>query len=98
MLLKDTITGLDASWNSGIATLRLQEAGGILCDNGQLIRALDAAFDIIRDGHCVDVSNMIGQEIYYKLDDLGLGMLEYFVPVDEVSEEDLEEIERDLES
>jgi hypothetical protein len=90
MLLRDTITGLDASWNSGIAFLHLQEAGGA-ANNGQLIRSLDQAYGIIRDGHTVDVAPLIGQEIYYHM--TSYGVLDFFVPVDRITDEELAEIE-----
>lgn len=94
MLLRDTITGLDASWNSRIAFLHLQDAGGIAADNGQLIRSLDAAYGIIRDGHTVDVAPLIGQEIYYHM--TSYGVLDFFVPVDRITDEELAEIEASI--
>ena len=71
-----TIKGLKASWGSGIATLVIEgpngEPGMLHADNGPLIRALDACFGCIAPGHSVDVSKIVGQEIEYELDDMGL--------------------------
>ena len=72
------ITDFRASFGSGIATL-LVDGRAIYCDNGVTVRALDACFGCIADGHTVDVSQLIGQQIAYQVDDLG--MLTSFAPI-----------------
>jgi len=86
-MARATIKGLRASWGSwgsGIATLVVEDHNGELgvlhADDGPLIRALDACFGCIVPGHGVDVSRVVGQEIEYELDDLGL-CLTGFQPV-----------------
>ena len=73
-----TITGFRRSWANGIATL-LVDGRAIYCDNAPTVRALDACFGCIADGHTIDVSLLIGQQIAYQVDDLG--MLTSFAPI-----------------
>lgn len=79
---RGVIQGMHGSWGSGIATLMIS-GRPVHCDNGATVRALDAAFgDVITDGHCFDVSKIVGKEIYYSMDDMGL-ILECFTPADD---------------
>ena len=82
--MRATIKGLRASWGSGLATLVVEDPNGeqgvLHADNGSLIRALDACFGCIAPGHTVDVSKIVGQEIEYELDEMGL-CLAGFEPV-----------------
>ncbi len=52
------IVGLSGSWGSGLAILDVKHPDGkvaqLYADNGPLIRALDAAFGCITEGHAFD--------------------------------------------
>jgi benzoyl-CoA reductase/2-hydroxyglutaryl-CoA dehydratase subunit BcrC/BadD/HgdB len=79
--LRGTITGFQGSWMSGIANLMI-DGVPVLCDNGPTVRALEAAFgNVIDNAHCVNQEAIIGKEIYYSED--FMGMLEGFTPVEE---------------
>ena len=79
---RGTITGFRGSWMSGIGYL-LVDGVGVACENAPTVRALDACFgDVIAEGHTVSQEAIIGKEIYYSMDDMGL-VLGGFTPVDE---------------
>lgn len=79
---------------SGLATL--EEEGirvAVPCDNGVTVRELDSAFGgVIQPGHRVDVSAIVGQEIYWTFDEFGL-ILGGFCPVEQASLELMEAYE-----
>ena len=78
------IVSFAGSWGSGIAQLTIETPDGmvkaILCDNAPTGRALDAMFDCIGSGHCIDNSKIKGQKIQYTINEFGLlnqlGLLE----------------------
>ena len=85
---RGTIAGLRCSWASGLAFLLLGPGSApdahdvIPCDNGPTVRALDACFgDVITPDHGVDPGPIVGQDIVYAVDELGL--LYGFSPADE---------------
>lgn len=88
---KGKIIGFRGSWQSGLATLIIDDADyGIVhipCDNAPTVRALEGAFgDVIGEGHTVkEDGGYVGQEIYYSVD--FVGVLEAFTPVEEAQEE-----------
>ena len=73
---KGKIIGFKGSWGSGIAFLLIEDQDGmadrIPCDNAPTGRALDAMFNCIGEGHCIDNSKIEGQEIRYLVDEIGL--------------------------
>lgn len=78
---RGVIEEFEGSYGSGIATL-VVSGERLLVDNGQTVRALDAAFGgVIGPGHTVNTSAIIGKEIDYYTD--GLGMMVSFSPVEE---------------
>ena len=80
---RGTITGFSGHWLSGIGYL-LVDGVGVPCENAPTVRALDACFgDVIAEGHTVSQETIVGKEIYYSMDDLGL-VLGGFTPVDEL--------------
>jgi hypothetical protein len=77
--VRGTITGWGSSWLSGLGWL-LIDGRQVACNNTQTVRALDACFgNVITEDHQVNQEAIVGKEIYYGLDDLGL--LVGFVPV-----------------
>ena len=79
---RGTITGFQGTWGSGLGCL-LVDYVRVLCENAPTVRALEGAFgDVIAPGHTVNQEAIIGREIYYSMDDLGL-VLGGFTPVDE---------------
>jgi hypothetical protein len=90
-ILKGTITAFGGSWGSGLGFLAI-DGIGIPCDNAPTVRALEGAFgDVIAPNHSVNQAAIIGKEIYYSVDDIGV--LDGFTPVDEASEELVEAYE-----
>ena len=84
---RGTITGFSGHWLSGIGYL-LVDGVGVPCENAPTVRALEGAFgDVIAEGHTVDQEAIIGRQIYYSMDDLGL-VLGGFTPVDGPEMED----------
>ena len=76
---RDQIAGFHGSWGSGLASLTFESGRSVMCENGQTVRALDACFgDVITEGHCVDQQAIIGKDIVWSMDDLGI--LEGFTP------------------
>lgn len=97
MLEKGTIKDFNGNWGSGIATLIILDSKGhiqnIHCENPTTVRALESAFgNVITEGHTVNCNSFIGKEIYFSVDNIGL--LEVFTPVEEASEEFVEEFEK----
>jgi len=97
MVKKGVIRGFSGSWHSGIASLTVEHEDGtvvdIPCDNAYTVRALDAAFgDVITAGHSVNQESIVGEEIYYSYDEMGL-LLGGFTPASEASPELLEHYE-----
>ncbi len=92
-LYQGTITGFMGSWGSGIANL-LIDGLPVLCENAPIVRALESAFgNVIGNNHCVNQDAIIGQEIVYCTD--SMGVLEGFIPIEdyigeEISPEGLE--------
>ena len=81
-----TILGLYGSWISGLATLTVQKDDGsldmVFCDNGQTVRAFDAAFgDVIGEAHTINNKALEGKRISYSKD--FVGVLEGFTPLEE---------------
>lgn len=84
---RGTITGFRGSWGSGLGYLLIDDVA-VPCDNAPTVRALDACFgDVIAEGHTVNQEAIIGKEIYYSMDDMGL-VLGGFTPVDGPEMED----------
>ena len=82
ILHRGIIEGFSGSWGSGLGYL-IVSGRAIPVDNGATVRALDAAFgNVIAEGHTVDQSAFVGQDIVYAMDEFGLVMAG-FVPVDE---------------
>jgi hypothetical protein len=95
---KGKIKDFRGTWGSGLATLVIEDEGGLIhnvsCENAPTVRALEAAFgNIITEGHTVDVSNMKDRVIYYEMTDWGT--LEGFVPEEEAPIELIEAYEKD---
>lgn len=70
-----TIVGVEAS--GGIITLTLKNKDGskttVHADNGPLVRALNEAFPgFIVPGHRFDSERVVGEQIEYEVDDLGM--------------------------
>ena len=79
---RGVIRGFRGSWMSGLGYL-LIDGVGVPCENAPTVRALDACFgDVIAPGHTVSQEAIIGREIYYSMDEMGL-VLGGFTPVDE---------------
>ena len=79
---RGTITGFSGHWLSGIGYL-LVDGVAVPCENAPTVRALEGAFgDVIAEGHTVSQETIVGKEIYYSMDDMGL-VLDGFTPVDE---------------
>lgn len=75
------ITGFRGNWASGLGFLFV-DGVPVVCENAQTVRCLDGAFgDVIAAGHTVNQEAIVGQEIIYTTDHLG--MLEAFTPIDE---------------
>jgi hypothetical protein len=67
-----TIKGFKGSWDSGIASLTVEQKDGtktIYCDNAPTVRALDALFGNVIDGHSVNLEAILGRKIRYALDE-----------------------------
>ena len=77
---RNIIARFSGSWLSGIATLHFQDGSMVHGDSGPLGRALDAAFDCIAPGHCIDSDPLNGQDIVYTTDFVGI--IEGFTPYD----------------
>jgi len=69
------IKDFKGSWNSGIAILTIEREDGttqlIYCDNAPTVRALDATFGNVIDGHAVNLQAILGKKIRYGLDETG---------------------------
>ena len=90
---KGFIRGFRGSYGSGLGFLSIEdsitgETQSVPAENGQTVRSLENAFgNVITPGHSVDPKGgHIDQEIYWRLDDMGL-CLDGFTPVDEATEE-----------
>lgn len=93
-IFKGTIRGFGGMPMSGLATLIVESDDGNMeylhCDNGQTARSLEMAFGNVLDGFSIkEDGGHIGKEIYYCVD--GFGSLEWFIPVNEASEEFINE-------
>jgi hypothetical protein len=78
-IIRGKIEGFYGSWQSGIATLAV---GGVevFCDNAPTVRALDAAFGkVITSDHQVSQKAIVGKDIVYSMDEMGL-MMAAFTP------------------
>ncbi len=86
-LYQGTITGFIGSWGSSIANL-LIDGLPVLCENAPIVRALEGAFgNVIGNNHCVNQDAIIGQEIIYSTD--YMGMLEGFTPIEDYTGEEI---------
>jgi hypothetical protein len=66
------ITGFAGSWQSGVATIYLDDEP-VPCENAPTVRALASMFpNVISQGHSIDVSSIIGKEVLWVYDDMGL--------------------------
>ena len=89
-MYKGTIKGFWGIWSSGLGSLELEDGTEIPCENGPIIRALDAYYPgFITMGHEVNVKAIKGQEIVYELSNWGT--LASFCPTEEYEEPSLEE-------
>lgn len=89
MIYRGVIEAVSGNWMSGLLTMVI---GGVVvpCDNGATVRALDACFgNVIIEGHRFNPDAVIGKEIFWSYDDMGL-TLGGFTPVEEASDELLE--------
>lgn len=79
---KGTIEGFRGSWLSGLGQLII-DGKPIMCENAQTVRSLDNCFGDFIDAptHTVKQEAIVGKEIVYSVDDLGI--LLGFTPVDE---------------
>lgn len=92
---KGTITSFRGSWGSGLGYLVIDEVP-VPCENAQTVRALEGAFgDVIAPGHSVNQEAIVGQEIYYSVDELGI--LDGFTPVEDAPPELKKVFEQDQE-
>ena len=81
------IAGFRGSWMSGLATLVIRHEDGDLdivpCDNAQTVRALEACLGgVIDRDHTVNMDAIMGKEIDYGMDDMGL-VLGWIRPTEE---------------
>jgi len=77
-IYQGTINGMKGNWLSGIGYL-LIDGKAIPCENATTVRALARCYDdVIGSTHSVNEKAIIGKEIVYQLDDLG--MLNGFAP------------------
>jgi hypothetical protein len=75
------IEGFGGSWGSGIGVLYISGIP-VNCENAQTVRSLDACFgNVITSGHGVNQNAIIGKDIVYTTD--RLGMLEGFTPYED---------------
>ena len=102
-VFKAKIVAFQGSWQSGLASLVLEDLDGygppsVYCENAQTVRCLEGAFgNVIDDNHSVNPEGgHVGKEIYYSLDDFGL-ILECFTPVEEASQELIDFYEKERE-
>ncbi len=101
MIKRGKIVGFSGSWQSGLATLTVEnldtgEVEHLPAESGPLGRALGAAFDAIGPGHTIDNEAIRGEEIFYSMDEMGL-ILGGFSPVDYADESVWEAYEKDKE-
>ena len=92
MIYRGEIESIGGQPMSGLLTMVI---GGhvVHADNGPTIRALDAAFGgVIGAGHSFNSDAVIGKEVYWVFDDMGL-TLGGFCPVDSASDELIEAFE-----
>ena len=76
------IEGFHGSWLSGLATLIIS-GRPVHCDNAPTVRALEGCFgDVIAEGHSVNQKGIVGKDIVYSMDEMGL-ILEAFTPTKE---------------
>lgn len=69
------IVSFNGSWSSGIAMLTIETEQGLehlYCDNAPTGRALNAMFDCVGQGHCIDNSKIQGKEIVFTTDEMGM--------------------------
>ncbi len=99
MIQKGILKQFGGSWGSGMGFLSIEVDGNIKqfpCDNGTTVRSLESAFgNVITDGHTANGEGYKNQEVYFSVDDIGV--LEGFTPVEEASEELIEEFEKGAE-
>ena len=84
-LYRGKIGGFSGNYSSGLGYLIINDKP-ILCENAPTVRAFESAYgNIIRANHTADFSGIVGEEIVFKLDSIGL--LEFFYPVDEADDD-----------
>lgn len=89
---RGTIAGMRGNWSSGIAWLDFTNGISVPCENAPTVRALNGCFgNAIGPGHTINQQGIIGKEIVYWLDDMGL-ILEGFADAVEWDEKDGREI------
>lgn len=96
---RGSILEFRGSWSSGIGYLVFQDESGdtvsVPCENAPTVRALEACFgNVIAGGHTVAQGEEAGyynREVFWFQD--FMGMLDGFTPVEEASEELVEEYE-----
>lgn len=95
MIQKGILKQFGGSFGSGLGSLSIEVDGEIKqfpCDNGTTVRSLQNAFgDVITEGHTADGEGYKNQEVYFLISSWGI--LDGFVPVDEASEELINEFE-----
>lgn len=92
---RGTIIEFQGSYMSGLATLVVDvdgQAEGFFCDNGQTERSLIHAFGCAGEGHTIDNEKLYGNEVFFEED--SIGMMESFVPVAELTEDEIEELNK----
>lgn len=91
MIHRGTIKEFKGGWVSGLASLVIEDENGdttiVSGDSGPIGRALGAMFDAIGEGHTITHEKIVGQEVYYILDDMGLGLLAGIESVENATEE-----------
>jgi len=93
---KGTIVTLTGHPMSGLWTLVFSDGTSVHIESGHGVRGLAAAFGA-REGTGDLMEKITGQEIYYTTDEMGLGILEGFTPVEDASDELIEAYEEGLE-
>ena len=81
-IYRGIIEGFMGTWMSGLGTLIIS-GHFVHCENAPTVRALDGCFgDVIAEGHTVNQKSILGKDIVYSMDEMGL-ILEAFTPTKE---------------
>jgi len=92
-VIRGKIISVSGSWSSGLATMQLQVGKKLVTvhgDNGVLIRALDAQYGCITEGHTFSNDAIKGKEIIVLLE--SWGTISGWKPIEDCSDEDLENL------